>query len=241
MVDITASSPYINANLNSSVPSSQPPLIQPTRLTSKPPARARFRVAVASQGQSGLDDVVSPMFGRSPTFTIVDIEDNEIKGVNVIQNQAASAVHGAGIAAVQTLANLGVNILIAGRFGPNAYMVCNQVGIRMVEAEPGIRVRDAVQSLVSGRLRFISGPTAPMGAGANFSSGMGVRGGMGMGRGGGMGRGAGGGRGRMGGFGAGPSGFCVCPNCGYRVPHTVGMPCFRQICPKCGSRMIRER
>jgi len=106
MATLAASSPYINANLNPSVPPFQPPLMQPTRPASKPPVRARFRVAVASQGQGGLDDVVSPMFGRCPTFTIVDIESSEIKGINIVQNQAASAMHGAGIAAVQTLAGI---------------------------------------------------------------------------------------------------------------------------------------
>jgi len=236
--------PYINAyppgQRGQTYPYAYPP--QRTRPTAPPPPPARFKIAVASQGQGGLDDVVSPMFGRCPTFTVVDVEKGEIRGVNVIPNQAASAMHGAGIAAVQTLASVGVNVVIAGRFGPNAYTACNQAGIRMVEAQPSITIRDAIQSFVSGRLRAVSAPTAPMGTGGGFFPGMRTGGGMGMGRGGGgMGRGMGGGRGRMGGFGAGPSGFCICPNCGYRAPHTVGTPCFQQTCPKCGSRMIRER
>ncbi len=52
-------------------------------------------------------------------------------------------------------------------------------------------------------------------------------------------RGAGRGRGRAGGFGAGPSGECVCPNCGYRAPHQRGVPCYAQKCPKCGAMMTR--
>ena len=49
----------------------------------------------------------------------------------------------------------------------------------------------------------------------------------------------GGGRGRGGGFGAGPGGDCICPNCGERVPHQLGTPCFEQKCPKCGTAMTR--
>ncbi|NLF10756.1 MAG: hypothetical protein GX597_03100 [Anaerolineaceae bacterium] len=69
---------------------------------------------------------------------------------------------------------------------------------------------------------------------------------MGRGQGGGGGRGAGGGRGqgrgpgRMGGKAAGPGGGCVCPNCGYKLPHQVGLPCYDQQCPRCGSAMTRE-
>jgi len=39
--------------------------------------------------------------------------------------------------------------------------------------------------------------------------------------------------------GAGPSGTCVCPECGYSVAHRAGSPCFSIKCPKCGTRMIR--
>ena len=58
-----------------------------------------------------------------------------------------------------------------------------------------------------------------------------------------MGRGRGGqAQGRMGGnrAGAGPSGYCVCPKCGERVPHRVGTPCYEMECPKCGAKMMRE-
>ena len=62
-------------------------------------------------------------------------------------------------------------------------------------------------------------------------------------RGGGGNRGGtGGGEGRMGGTkpGSGPSGYCICPSCGHKVPHQVGQPCYRMNCPQCGTRMARE-
>ena len=52
----------------------------------------------------------------------------------------------------------------------------------------------------------------------------------------------GGGRGRQpGGFGLGAGGNCVCPNCGTKIPHRAGVPCYEEKCPKCGSQMIRKR
>ena len=47
--------------------------------------------------------------------------------------------------------------------------------------------------------------------------------------------------GRMGGVAAaGPSGYCVCPQCGRRLPHQRGMPCVERRCPNCGIAMTRQ-
>jgi hypothetical protein len=70
--------------------------------------------------------------------------------------------------------------------------------------------------------------TGPRGQGSRTGRGMGPRG---------VDRGQGSGRG--GGYRAGKGGDCICPNCGERVPHQLGMPCFEQKCPKCGAAMTR--
>ena len=69
----------------------------------------------------------------------------------------------------------------------------------------------------------------------------------GRGRGGGFGRGTGRGRGGQGlgqgggnKPGSGPSGYCVCPNCGHTEPHAIGQRCMDISCPKCGTKMIRK-
>jgi len=40
--------------------------------------------------------------------------------------------------------------------------------------------------------------------------------------------------------GAGPGGNCICPECGKKVAHEVGKPCFKMKCPKCDQPMLRE-
>lgn len=57
----------------------------------------------------------------------------------------------------------------------------------------------------------------------------------------GPGKGRGPGRGRMGGDrpGSGPGGVCVCPACGEKTTHAVGVPCNTLTCPRCGARMTR--
>ncbi len=48
------------------------------------------------------------------------------------------------------------------------------------------------------------------------------------------------GDGRRGGMGAGMGGYCVCPQCGEKMPHQAGVPCSSVSCPKCGFKMVRD-
>jgi hypothetical protein len=41
-------------------------------------------------------------------------------------------------------------------------------------------------------------------------------------------------------FGAGTGGYCVCSDCGERVLHQKGIPCFQERCPKCAKPMSPE-
>ena len=65
------------------------------------------------------------------------------------------------------------------------------------------------------------------------------RAGSGAGKGSGMGRSR---KRRMGGpsVAAGPGGECICSQCGTVAPHSVGVPCSQQNCPKCGATMVRR-
>ena len=112
--------------------------------------RFSFKVGVASQGLGGLDDMVSPIFGRCPNFTIVEIEGEDIKNVKVLPNQFLSSQSGVGIAVVQMLASEGVGYILAGRFGPNASAVAGQFGIQMVMASPGVKIKDAIKQYIIG-------------------------------------------------------------------------------------------
>ena len=49
----------------------------------------------------------------------------------------------------------------------------------------------------------------------------------------GEGRGVGGGR-----QGIGPSKYCVCTKCGYKIAHRPDYPCADYSCPKCGGNLI---
>lgn len=106
---------------------------------------------IVATNKGGLDDDVSPVFGRCQTFTIVEAEGKEIKNVEVLPNQFASAVHGAGIQTGQWIASQGVNAVIAGNFGPNVSAILQQAGVEMVVAQG--KVKDVIEKYLRGELK----------------------------------------------------------------------------------------
>ena len=146
-----------------------------------------MKVAVSASGPS-LDASVDPRFGRCAYFVIVDTDTMQFEA---IPNSAQYAGGGAGIQAAQTVASKGVQAVLTGNVGPNAYQALSAAGIQIVTGVYGT-VREAVMKYKSGELKGVSGPTAPMhyGMGGGYGMGMGRGRGMGMGR--GMGRGMGG-------------------------------------------------
>jgi predicted Fe-Mo cluster-binding NifX family protein len=134
---------------------------------------------------------VSPVFGRCPGFVIAETEGKQIKEHSFVPNAAAQSAMGAGIAAAQTVASQGVQAVISGNIGPNAFMVLNQSGIKVYQVT-GLSIEQAVQQLAEGKLQEVPAASAPghfgMGAGRGLGSGRGA------GRGAGAGRRFGGGR-----------------------------------------------
>lgn len=145
------------------------------------------KIVITSQSPGGLDSLVDPRFGRCNSFTLVSVTGNDIKEEKIIPNGAMNAMGGAGIQAAQTVANLGANAIITGNLGPNAFNALQQTGLQIAISSP-IKVRDAVQNYIDGKLQLVSSSTV------GLHAGMGMGRGMGGGRGGGMGGGRGQGR-----------------------------------------------
>ncbi len=111
------------------------------------------KIAVPSVPPGGLDAQVDPRFGRCALYTIVDVRDGVISGVEVVENTAAQAFSGAGIQAAQLVASRGVEVVICGSMGPNAYGALQQLGVKVILGVSTGTVRDAVQRYISGELK----------------------------------------------------------------------------------------
>ncbi len=110
-----------------------------------PPPPGTLRVVVSVENNSGLDSIVSPRFGRSPFFAVVDISGGKVANVQIVQNPCIDMPHGVGVAVAQWILSIGARVVIGSHFGPNVMMVLQQAGIKVCNVQPGIRVIDALK------------------------------------------------------------------------------------------------
>jgi predicted Fe-Mo cluster-binding NifX family protein len=147
-----------------------------------------------SATEPSLEANVEPRFGRCQYFVVVDPDTMQFE---TVENSSAMAPGGAGISTAQMITGKEVKVVLTGNCGPNAYQVLSSAGIQVVTGVSG-KVKDAIESYKSGKLKTSSQPNVSDHFGTGAGSGMGA--GMGMGR--GKGRGMGMGRGM--GFGMTP-------------------------------------
>ncbi|HUU63560.1 MAG TPA: NifB/NifX family molybdenum-iron cluster-binding protein [Dehalococcoidia bacterium] len=142
-----------------------------------------MKIAVSATGP-GLDAEVDPRFGRCQYLIAADTDTMEFEAT---ENTNIMAGGGAGISTAQTVANMGVQVVLTGNCGPNAYQTLSAAGIQVITGVSGT-VRQAIEGYKEGRFQALSAPSVD----AHFGMGGGMGGsGRGMGMGGGGGRGMG--------------------------------------------------
>ena len=135
-----------------------------------------MKIAVSATAPA-LDAEVDPRFGRCQYFIIVDPKSMEFEALD---NSNAMASGGAGISTAQMIASKGVEVVLTGNCGPNAYQTLSAAGIQVITGVSG-RIKDAIEAFKAGRFQ----PNAQPSVGSHHGMGMGcgMGGGMGMGRG----------------------------------------------------------
>lgn len=127
-----------------------------------------MKIAISSSSGKP-EQEFSARFGRCTYFLIVDEgEDNWDK----ISNPAVNAQGGAGTQVVEDLASRGVEAVISGRYGPNAYEALAAAGIKAYLANSGTP-KQLVDQLQAGSLSQADGPTGAGMHGAGRGRGMG--------------------------------------------------------------------
>jgi len=112
------------------------------------------RIAIPSVENGGLDGQRAGHFGHCDVFTLVDVENGEIKQVSTIANNGH--VQGGCMVPVNLLAGHNVNALIVGGIGMRPLMGFRQVGIDVYHDAVRPEIKPVVEDLIAGRLPIIS-------------------------------------------------------------------------------------
>jgi len=106
-----------------------------------------MKICIPTIGKNGLDDFVGEHFGRVPTYTIVDLDTDEVK---VIQN---TSEHMGGVGyPPELMVREGVNILVCRGLGRRAISMFDETGIEVYIGASGT-VRDAISAFKKGLLQ----------------------------------------------------------------------------------------
>lgn len=108
----------------------------------------RMKLAIPTRGDKGLEDVVSDVFGRAETFTIVEICNGSVASVDILRNPAASYKHGAGPIVVKMLADIDVTAVAVRELGLGASTLLDQNNIKKFKVKSGIFVKEAVEAVL---------------------------------------------------------------------------------------------
>lgn len=113
-----------------------------------------MKICVSSTAEN-LEAQLDPRFGRCLYLVIVDSENMQFEA---IPNMAAGATGGAGIQAAQTIVNKGVQVVITGNVGPNAFGSLSTAGIEIVTGASGT-IKEVIEKFKKGQLGKTGSPT----------------------------------------------------------------------------------
>jgi len=99
-----------------------------------------MKICIPTMGENGLDNLVGEHFGRVPTYTIVDLDTNDVK---VVPN---TSHHMGGQAdPPEIMAREGVNVMICQGLGRRAITMFEEFGIEVYIGASGT-VKDAIEA-----------------------------------------------------------------------------------------------
>lgn len=111
-----------------------------------------MKIAVTAQGKD-ISSEVDLRFGRAKWIIVVDTETGDYEAHDNIVN--LNVVQGAGIQTGQNIANLGVEAVITGNVGLNAFKTLNAAGIKIFLAQKQT-VQEALELFKADKLEEVN-------------------------------------------------------------------------------------
>lgn len=113
--------------------------------------KEKMKIAITAQNKE-LSSEIDLRFGRAKWLIVFDTETGDSEAHNNEVN--LNATQGAGIQTGSNIVNLGVEAVITGNVGPNAFKTLNAAGVKVFLAEKQT-VAEAIEAFKAGKLREV--------------------------------------------------------------------------------------
>jgi predicted Fe-Mo cluster-binding NifX family protein len=108
-----------------------------------------MRIAVSANENKGLESAIGAHFGRCPFFVLVDVEDNDIQGVQTIDNPYYRQHQPGQVPGF--IRTQEADVMLSGGMGGRAVSFFEQYGIQPVTGAAGT-VGQSIDAFLSGAL-----------------------------------------------------------------------------------------
>lgn len=113
-----------------------------------------MKLCITSRGNN-LESQMDPRFGRCSYFVFVDPDTMDFEAM---ENTHAQSGGGAGIQSGQLMSEKGVDAVLTGNVGPNAFQTLNAASIHVITGVTGT-LKDAIFKYKNGDLKPVRNPT----------------------------------------------------------------------------------
>lgn len=107
-----------------------------------------MKIAISARGKS-LRAKGHKLFGRCNYFVIVD---TDTKKITALKNKLAGGSTCVGTACARQLDSAGVQAVVSGKVGSNAYEVLKDSGVAVYLSPPGLSVQETLDKFKAGNL-----------------------------------------------------------------------------------------
>jgi len=123
-----------------------------------------MEIAVAANG-TGLESPVSPAFGQCPTLVFVDTDTMRFEAM---VNPESGDLRGTGIQVAEFILERGVQAVVTGNVGPNAFRALQASGVPVYLCR-GRTVWEAIEAYKAGQLQTVEEANVPTHSGKELA------------------------------------------------------------------------
>lgn len=108
-----------------------------------------MKIAVSAQTKNGIESQVAGHFGHAPYFAIIELVENQVKGVTIVDNPYLSGHQPGQIP--QFIKGQGAEVMLSGGMGGRAIQFFSQMGIATATGAAGT-IQNALDAYLKGEL-----------------------------------------------------------------------------------------